>query len=49
MDLLHFIMFQFILTAGISILGALLLPVIIPILIPKYTEGILAAQWMIYQ
>ncbi len=40
--------FQFIVMAGISLIGVLFLPIVIPILLPKYTEGILAAQWMLF-
>jgi len=42
------IVFQFFVMAGISIIGVLLLPIVIPIILPKYTEGILAAQWMLF-
>lgn len=40
--------FQFVVMLGISVAGVLILPIVIPILLPKYTEGILAAQWMLF-
>jgi len=33
---------------SVAIVGALLLPVIIPLLLPKYIDGIKAAQWMLF-
>jgi len=42
------LIFQFIVMSGISVAGVLLLPIVIPALLPKYTEGILAAQWMLF-
>jgi O-antigen/teichoic acid export membrane protein len=40
--------FQFGLMLTIAIVGAILLPVIIPIILPKYVDGIVAAQWMLF-
>jgi len=40
--------FQFSVMISIAIIGALLLPVIIPWLLPKYVGGIVAAQWMLF-
>ncbi|MBN1183226.1 MAG: oligosaccharide flippase family protein [Bacteroidales bacterium] len=40
--------FQFGVILVTAITGVLLLPVIIPLLLPKYVDGILAAQWMIF-
>jgi len=40
--------FQFAIMSGISVAGAFLLPIIIPLILPKYTGGILAAQWMLF-
>jgi len=39
---------QFVLLMGIAIVGALLLPIVIPWLLPKYIEGIVPAQWMLF-
>jgi O-antigen/teichoic acid export membrane protein len=39
---------QFALLLGIALVGALLLPVVIPWLLPKYTDGIVPAQWMLF-
>lgn len=40
--------FQFTLLFFIAIIGALLLPHIIPIILPKYSNGIAAAQWAFF-
>jgi len=40
--------FQFSVMIAIATVGALLLPVIIPWLLPKYVGGIVAAQWMLF-
>jgi|GEM_PF-1569500 len=40
--------FQFVTMLVIAVSGAILLPVIIPFLLPKYTGGIEAAQWMLF-
>jgi O-antigen/teichoic acid export membrane protein len=40
--------FQFIVLLTVSIIGAFLLPIVIPWLLPKYTAGIEAAQWMMF-
>ncbi len=39
---------QFALLMGIAITGALLLPIVIPWLLPKYVGGIAPAQWMLF-
>ena len=33
---------------GIAVIGALVLPIIIPFVLPKYVNGICAAQWMMF-
>jgi len=40
--------FQFGLMLIIGILGAYMLPILVPILLPKYSGGIVAAQWMMF-
>ena len=40
--------FQFGVILVVAIPGALLLPVIIPVILPKYVDGIPAAQWMMF-
>lgn len=40
--------YQFLLMFGLASVMAYLLPFIIPILLPKYTDGITAAQWMLF-
>lgn len=40
--------FQFLLILTIAIAGSILLPVIIPWILPKYVDGIPAAQWIIF-
>ena len=40
--------FQFVLLLIIAIIGVFLLPLIIPIALPKYTNGIAAAQWAFF-
>ncbi len=40
--------FQFGIMLFIGIFAALLLPYIVPILLPKYVDGIKAAQWMVF-
>lgn len=40
--------FQFGVMLSIAIVGVFLLPIVIPFLLPKYTEGIPAAQWMLF-
>jgi O-antigen/teichoic acid export membrane protein len=42
------LIFQFGVTLVVSIVGALILPVIIPLALPKYIDGIAAAQWIIF-
>ena len=42
------LVFQFALISLICVGGALLLPVVIPIILPKYSAGIRAAQWMMF-
>lgn len=42
------LIFQFGVMLAVGIIGALLLPVIIPLVLPKYIDGIVAAQWMIF-
>lgn len=39
---------QFVLLISVAIVGALLLPVVIPWLLPKYVGGIEAGQWMLF-
>ena len=40
--------FQFTVMLMISSIGSYLLPIFVPIFLPKYIEGIEAAQWMIF-
>lgn len=40
--------FQFVLLFVIAVIGSLLLPYIIPIILPKYSSGIVAAQWAFF-
>lgn len=40
--------FQFFVMLAVAITGAVLLPWVIPFLLPKYTEGIEAAQWIMF-
>lgn len=40
--------FQFGVLTSISVVGVLLLPLIIPYILPKYVDGIRAAQWMMF-
>ncbi|MDZ7846853.1 MAG: oligosaccharide flippase family protein [Owenweeksia sp.] len=42
------LIFQFGMMLGVGIIGALLLPLLVPFFLPKYTGGIEAAQWMIF-
>lgn len=42
------LVFQFVLLLIIGVIGALLLPLIIPIILPKHKEGVLAAQYMMF-
>jgi O-antigen/teichoic acid export membrane protein len=41
------LVFQFFVMLCICIIGILLLPVVIPLILPKYVEGILPAQWIL--
>lgn len=41
-------LFQFIIMLFICVLGFYLLPIVIPIVLPKYIDGIKAAQWIIF-
>jgi len=40
--------FQFSVMLVVAVICAMLLPFVIPIILPKYIEGIAAAQWMIF-
>jgi hypothetical protein len=40
--------FQFLLMLFLAIIGVYLLPIIVPIILPNYIDGILAAQWMLF-
>lgn len=40
--------FQFVIMLGVALIGVFLLPVFIPYLLPKYIDGIVAAQWMLF-
>ena len=40
--------FQFGLMLATAVVGAVLLPVVIPFILPKYVNGIVAAQWMLF-
>lgn len=42
------LIFQFFVMVGVSIVGVILLPIVIPFLLPKYVDGITAAQWMLF-
>ena len=42
------LLIQFVLLLTLSLGGAVLLPIIVPIVLPKYTAGIRAAQWMLF-
>jgi len=40
--------FQFLLMLFLAIIGVYLLPIIVPMILPNYIDGILAAQWMLF-
>ena len=40
--------FQFALMLIMGIVGSFLLPIVIPVILPNYVDGILAAQWMLF-
>lgn len=40
--------FQFVLLLSVAIIGAIVLPYIIPLILPKYSHGIEAAQWAFF-
>lgn len=42
------LVFQFVVMLGIAVSGALILPYIIPYVLPKYIEGIVPAQWIMF-
>lgn len=39
---------QFLLMLFLAIIGVYLLPILVPIILPNYVDGILAAQWMLF-
>ena len=42
------LLFQFGVMVSVGIAGVILLPIIIPLILPKYVDGIAAAQWMFF-
>jgi O-antigen/teichoic acid export membrane protein len=42
------LIFQFFVLFGMGLVGAILLPWLVPIFLPKYSPGIAAAQWMMF-
>lgn len=42
------LVFQFVVMLGIAVSGALVLPYIIPYVLPKYVEGVVPAQWIMF-
>ncbi len=39
---------QFFIMLALATIGVYMLPIIVPIILPEYSEGILAAQWMLF-